>query len=187
MPQLAASALNALAHGIEALYTPLANPAADIAGLQAARLIADGLGQAEPDRERLALGALLAGWAVGSTGYAFIHVLCQTTVRVAGTPHAPTYAVMLPHGLRLLEPRMPELLTRVAEALGAGEPSPELAAARAAHLGAQAHVTRLAALGVEESQIDEIADQAAARAEVRNMADPPERDELAELLRAALG
>lgn len=187
MPQLAASALNALAHAIEALYTPLANPAADIAGLQAARLIAEGLGQAEPHRDRLALGALLAGWAVGSTGYAFIHVLCQTTVRVAGTPHAPTYAVMLPHGLRLLEPRMPDLLTRVAEALGAGEPAPKLAAARAAHLGAQARVTRLSALGVEEGQIDEIADQAAARAEVRNMADPPERDELAELLRGALG
>ena len=187
MPQLAASAMNALAHAIEALYTPLANPVAEIAGLQAARLIAEGLGQAEPDRERLALGALLAGWASGSAGYAFIHVLCQTTVRVAGTPHAPTYAVMLPHGLRALETRVPELLTRVAEALGAGDPVAELAAARAAHLGAQAHVTRLSALGVEESHIDEIAQQASARAELANTPDPPDRDELAQILRGALG
>lgn len=187
MPQLAASALNALAHAIEALYTPLANPVAEIAGLEAVRLIAEGLGEAEPDRDRLALAGLLAGWAVGSAGYAFIHVVCQTTVRVAGTPHAQTYAVVLPHGLRLLEPRVPELLMRVAAALGAGDPAPELAAARAAHLGAQAHVTRLAALGVEERHIDEIADQAAARAEIARTPDPPDRDELAQMLRHALG
>src|SRR4051795_12287743 len=147
MPQIAASALNAMAHAIEALYTPLTNPAAELCGLRATELIARGLGEAEPDREALALGALLAGWAAGSAGYAFIHVVCQTIVRVAGTPHAQTYAVMLPHGLRLLEPRIPELLTRVAAALGAKDPTPELAAARAAHLAARAHVTRLSVLG----------------------------------------
>jgi maleylacetate reductase len=185
MPGLAASALNAMAHAVEALYTPLTNPGAELTGLQAIELIAQGLGQADPDRPRLALGALLAGWAAGSAGYAFIHVLCQTTVRVAGTPHAQTYAVMLPHGLRLLEPRVPDLLTRVAAALGAEDPTPELAAARAAHLGAQAHVVRLSALGVEEDQLDEIVAQASGRAELQNTPDPPEPDELKALLRAA--
>jgi maleylacetate reductase len=185
MPGLAASALNAMAHAVEALYTPLANPGAQLTGLEAIELIAQGLGQAEPDRPRLALGALLAGWAAGSAGYAFIHVLCQTTVRVAGTPHAQTYAVMLPYGLRLLEPRVPDLLTRVAAALGAQDPTPELAAARAAHLGAQAHVVRLSALGVEEEQLDEIVAQASGRAELQNTPDPPGPDELKALLRAA--
>jgi maleylacetate reductase len=186
MPQLAASALNALAHAIEALYTPLANPAAELCGLRAAELIASGLGQAEPDRERLALGALLAGWATGSAGYAFIHVMSQTTVRVAGTPHAQTYAVLLPHGLRLLESRLPELLTRVAAALGAGDPTPELAAGRAAHLAAQAGVVRLSALGATEDHIPEIVEQASARAELQNTPDPPSADELTRMLQAAL-
>jgi maleylacetate reductase len=186
MPGLAASALNAMAHAVESLYTPLANPAAELCGLRAIELIAGGLGKAEPDRAQLALGALLAGWASGSTGYAFIHVLCQTTVRVAGTPHAQTYAVILPHGLRLLEPRVPELLTRIAAALGAEDPAPELAAARAAHLGAQAHVVRLSALGVREVDIPEIVAQASARAELQNTPEPPSADELEELLRAAL-
>jgi alcohol dehydrogenase class IV len=186
MPQLAASALNALAHAVEALYTPLTNPAARALGLGAAQLIAGGLGEAEPDRDRLALGALQAGWAAGSAGYAFIHVLCQTTVRVAGTPHAQTYAVMLPHGLRMLESRVPELLTRVAAALGAGDPTPELAAGRAAHLAAQAHVLRLSTLGVTEAHIEEIAGAASARAELQNTPDPPSRPELTELLRSAL-
>ncbi|MFL5895927.1 MAG: iron-containing alcohol dehydrogenase, partial [Thermoleophilaceae bacterium] len=58
MPQLAASAVNALAHAVEALYTPLTNPAAEMCGLRAAELIAAGLGEAEPERESLALGAL---------------------------------------------------------------------------------------------------------------------------------
>jgi alcohol dehydrogenase class IV len=186
MPGLAASALNAMAHAVEALYTTRTNPGAQLCGLQAIELIAAGLGQAEPDRARLGLGALLAGWASGSAGYAFIHVLCQTTVRVAGTPHAQTYAVMLPHGLRLLEPRMPDLLMRVAAALGAEDPRPELAAARAAHLGAQAHVVRLSTLGVTEEHVPEIVDQAVARAELQNMPQAPEADELEALLRAAL-
>jgi alcohol dehydrogenase class IV len=186
MPQIAASALNALAHAAEALYTPLANPGAELTALEAARLIAEGLGAADPDRERLALGGLLAGWAAGSTGYAFIHVLCQTSVRVAGTPHAGTYAVILPHGLRLMESRTPELLTRLAAALGAADPVPELAAARAAHLGAQAHVVRLSALGVAQAHIPTIVELASARAELQNTPDPPSPAELTELLEAAL-
>jgi maleylacetate reductase len=186
MPGVAASALNAMAHAVESLYTPLTNPGAQLCGLQAIELIAHGLGEAEPDRPRLALGALLAGWASGSAGYAFIHVLCQTTVRVAGTPHAQTYAVMLPHGLRLLEPRVPDLLTQVAAALGAADPRPELAAARAAHFSAQAHVLRLSTLGVDEEQIPEIVGAASQRAELQNTPDAPEAEELDGLLRAAL-
>jgi alcohol dehydrogenase class IV len=186
MPGLAASALNAMAHAVESLYTPLTNPAAQLTGLKAIELIGAGLGEAEPDRPKLALGALLAGWASGSAGYAFIHVLCQTTVRVAGTPHAQTYAVMLPHGLRLLEARLPDTLTQIAAALGADDPTPELAAARAAHLGAQAHVVRLSSLGVTEEQVPEIAEQASARVELQNTPDPPGREELDTLLRAAL-
>jgi maleylacetate reductase len=186
MPNIAASALNALAHAVESMYTPLTNPAAQLCGLAAAEQIARGLGEAVPDRSHLALGALLAGWSSGSAGYAFIHVLCQTTVRVAGTPHAQTYAVILPHGLRLLEPRIPRLLSKLAHALGAGDPRPELAAARAAHLAAQAHVVRLSALGVTEAQIPEIVAQASARVELQNTPDPPEPDELEALLQAAL-
>src|SRR4051794_23378349 len=69
--ELAASALNALAHAIEALYTPLANPVASMAALRGAHLIAGGLAPEEPRRDDLALGALLAGYASGQTGYAF--------------------------------------------------------------------------------------------------------------------
>ena len=180
MPNIAASALNALAHAIEAMYTPLTNPAAQLCGLEAVRQVAAGLGDEEPDRPALALGAVLAGWASGSAGYAFIHVLCQTTVRVAGTPHAQTYAVMLPHGLRLLESRVPELMSQVAVALGS-----KSAAEGAARLRARAGVESLSELRVTAAQIPEIAEQAAQRAELHNTPDAPDRGEIEELLRRA--
>jgi maleylacetate reductase len=145
-------------------------------------LIASGLREAEPDRPDLALGALLAAWASGSAGYAFIHVLCQTTVRVAGTPHAQTYAVMLPHGLRLLESRTPDLLELVAVALGgSGSPADQVAA-----LTSAADLSGLSELGVTESDVGEIVAQACTRVELQNTPGPPGADELERLVRSAL-
>ena len=86
VPRLAATAMNALAHAMEALYTPLANPVAELAALRAAELLATGVPRDPPDSEALALGALLAGYASGSTGIAVHHAICQTIVRTAARP-----------------------------------------------------------------------------------------------------
>jgi maleylacetate reductase len=187
MPGLAASAMNALAHALEALYTPLANPVASMAALRGAHLIASGLAPAEPDRADLALGALLAGYASGQTGYAFHHAVCQTTVRLAGTPHAETNAVMLPHSIRLMVDRAPGEIGRLGRSLGA--PTSEAAAAPRAveWLVAKAGVTTLGALGVRPAQVDEIVQAVAGRPEVRNTPRPPDAAELRGLLTAALG
>jgi maleylacetate reductase len=181
-PELAASALNALAHAIEALYTPLANPVASMAALRAAHLIAGGLASERPGRDDLALGALLAGYASGQTGYAFHHVVCQTIVRVAGTPHAQTNAVVLPHSVRLVAPRAPEAIGRLARTLGDGD-----AAGAVARLTAKTGVTTLRDLGMPEAKVDEVVDAVAGRPEVRNTPHPPNAAELRGLLLAALG
>ena len=187
VPDLVASAMNAMAHAVEALYTPAANPVAEGAALRAIELLAHGLGDRDDaDREQVALGALLAGYASGVAGYAVHHVVCQTIVRIAGTPHSRTNAVMLAHSLRLMEPRVPALLTRVAAALGVGDPSPQLAAARVAHFSARCGVTRLSVLGVTEDQVVEVAEAAAGRAELANTPDAPEVDELVEMVKNAL-
>ena len=44
--------MNALAHAVEALYTPLANPVAEMAALRAAELIAEGLTWRSPTSRR---------------------------------------------------------------------------------------------------------------------------------------
>src|SRR5919198_5620043 len=78
--RLRASAMNALAHGAEALYGPLANPLATLAALRGAELLATALDEPRATRDRgaLALGALLCAHGLDSTGYALHHVTCQT-------------------------------------------------------------------------------------------------------------
>jgi alcohol dehydrogenase class IV len=185
MPDLAASAMNALGHAMEALYHPLANPVVEIAALEAARLIADGLGSEEPNREQLALGALLAGYALGATGLLVHHIVSQSLVRIAGTPHAQTNAVILPHALRLMTLRAPEALGRLARALGSDREDPDRAVAQAAVLAARAGVTTLVDLGVEWAQLDDVVQAALSRPDLRNTPEPPGARELKELLERA--
>ena len=170
MPGRAASAMNALAHAIEALYTPLANPVSDEAALLACRLL-PGEGQA------LALGAILAGYASGVAGFAVHHAVCQTIVRIAGTPHAPTNAVMLPHFVRFMAPRAPDAIARVNEALGDRD---------IADLAARAWVTRLSEIGFEPALLDDVVDAAMAHPALGNTPDPPNRAELLQILERAL-
>lgn len=185
LPGLAASALNALAHAVEALYVPGRNPVAEMAALEAASRIARGLEPEEPIRYDLALGATLAGWALGASGYALHHVVCQTLVRVAGTPHAETNAIVLPHAVALMAGRAPEVIGLLAAALGEPSRDPHAAAGRVAALARLAGPSSLAEIGMDEALIEAVAEQAGARAEMRNTPDPPAPEELRALLRAA--
>jgi len=176
-PQLWASAANALAHGMEALYTPLANPVTEAAALRGARAIFD---------EEVALGALLCGWASGLTGFAVHHATCQLLVRAAGSPHAQTNAVMLPHFAGLMSSRVPAELGEFARALGDPDGNPEAAAGRAAKLAARSGHTRLATLGVEEEHLPRVVDAVMQHSALASTPDPPDEEELLRLLRDAL-
>jgi maleylacetate reductase len=186
MPALAASAMNALGHAAEALWVRGTSPVPELAGLRAASLIARGLAAKEPARADLALGALLSGYAVGTTGLALHHVICQTIVRTCGTPHAQTNAVMLPHVVRAMVRRAPSAVGELAHALGADKRGAGQAPDRVAALSARAGVTRLSELGVREGDFGRIAAQATGRPQLDATPDSPGEGELLELLRAAL-
>lgn len=181
---LAASAMNAMAHAMEALYTPYRNPVCDLAALRAATLLARGV--EEGARVDLALGAVLAGYACGATRIAFHHAICQTIVRTAGTPHAETNAVMLPHSAKLMVSRAPGAMGALAEALGDPTSYPEAAPARLSRLAARSGHTRLRTLGVEEAQIDPIVAATLEHPLLVLTPDPPQADELRALLHAAI-
>jgi alcohol dehydrogenase class IV len=190
-PELWASAMNALAHGMEALYTPLANPVAEAAALRGAEAIRRGGDATKPgadatQRGELALGALLCGWASGMTGFAVHHATCQSLVRVAGSPHAQTNAVMLPHFARMMSARVPGVIGELARALGDLDGAPEAAAGRAAKLSARSGHTRLATLGVEEEHLPRVAAAVMRHPALQNTPEPPDEAELLELLRGAL-
>jgi|tagenome__1003787_1003787.scaffolds.fasta_scaffold20853934_1 alcohol dehydrogenase class IV len=167
-PALRASALNALAHGVEALYGPRANPVATIVALRGAQLIAEG------DR---ALGALLCAYAVDSAGYAVHHVLSQTTVRVAGTGHAETNAAVLPATITVMLQRAPDAMADLATAL---EVSTGDLVARVDELGGHARID------LDTTAREAVADAALRRPE---LADTPgaemTRDELLSMLAMA--
>jgi maleylacetate reductase len=180
MPGLAASAMNAMAHAIEALYTPLANPVAEDAALRSVTQL--GLGLAL-DPRTLPLGAILAGYAADSAGFAVHHAVCQTIVRVLGTPHALTNAIMLPHFVRMMESRAPDAMELVSAALGNPQVPPS---ATIAALSAQTGVTRLSELGVDPSALDGVVEATLQHPALGNTPDPPGRDELREVLERAL-
>ena len=187
LPGLAATAMNALAHAAESLYVPFAHPVAELAALRAAELIAGALrAPGDPAQAPLALGAVLGAYAVGATGIAVHHVVCQTLVRTTGTPHAETNAVMLPRTLGLVASRAPAPIGRLAAALGAGEADPAAVEPVAAKLAAAAGATRLSDLGVEANALPGVAAAAARRPEMGNTPDPPDEAELRALLERAL-
>lgn len=140
MPGLAASAMNALAHAIEALYGPMRSPVTSMAARHAVDLFVAG---PDPERSDLALASILAGYAVGSAGFAIHHAVCQTTVRLLDTPHAQTNAVVLPHSVEFVARRDRAALQGVVPAA-------------IARVAARARVTRLRDLGVGEERLDEL-------------------------------
>jgi len=180
--RLRASAMNALAHGAESLYTPLANPVATLAALRGAELIAAALEgtPAQRDRAALALGSILCAHALDSAGYALHHVVSQTLVRTLETPHAETNATVLPHTMKAMRSRAPEAIGALAAALGI---TPGRIGVRITKLGGGKR--RLRELGAEEGRLGAALDEIMARPELGNTPDPPGRDEIRRLLDSA--
>jgi alcohol dehydrogenase class IV len=181
-PQLRASAMNALAHGAEALYTPFANPVATTAALRGAELLARALDRerAARDRAALALGSILCAYAMDSALFALHHVVCQTLVRVCGLPHAETNAAMLPHTMEAMHGRAQDAIGELAAVIGA---EPARIGDRIEELGPGAR--GLGELGAERDRLGDVVDQALGRAELGWTPHPPDRDELTALLEHA--
>lgn len=127
------SAVNALAHAIEALYSPQANPIIDGFALDAIALTARALPlvvrdegeragkHAEEDgdpRADLLRAAWLAGTCLGAAGMGLHHKLCHVLGGSFGLPHAETHTVVLPHATAYNAPAAPKAMRRVAQALG---------------------------------------------------------------------
>jgi alcohol dehydrogenase class IV len=182
-PQLRATAMNALAHGAESLYTPLADETSREAALRGAGLIAGALDLAPEERDRaaLALGGLLCAFAVDRTGFALHHVLGQTTVRLLGTPHADTYAALLPETMNAMRERAPDQIAALAAALGTDSAGIR---ERIADLAGHRH---LGELSEDRDRIDEVIEVALARPELDHMTpgDTVTREDLTAILNAA--
>ncbi|HEX6026383.1 MAG TPA: iron-containing alcohol dehydrogenase [Solirubrobacter sp.] len=175
VPEMAASSLNALGHAIEGVCTVRANPVATLAAHEAARLLEAGWAGREPDRDALALGAMLAGYVIDSTGLGLHHVLAQTLVRYAGIGHGPANAAMLPQTIGALAWRFPDRIAAF------GDP-----AALALSIRARTGAGGLADLGVDRAVLPKCADAAAARPQLENTPPAADRAEILALYESAL-
>jgi alcohol dehydrogenase class IV len=182
VPDLAQSAGNALGHAVEGPATNQAHPVSALTGLAAAQLIARAFASHSVEaaqRDALALGALLAGYSIGTSGYGLHHVVSQTLARFAGVPHGAANTIMLPHTIEALARRRPEWNERLSIGLGA---DPSALARRLLELGG---LTGLQAAGVSEDELEVCAEEAAQRLELAMTPPAADLDELRALYRAA--
>ncbi|HVY78662.1 MAG TPA: iron-containing alcohol dehydrogenase [Solirubrobacterales bacterium] len=181
-PELRTSSMNALAHGADSLYTPLANPVSRMTAIRGAESIATALDQepSERDRATLALGSILCGYAIDSGSFSLHHVVCQTLVRTCGATHAGVNAAILPRAMAFMVDRAPDGLEPLATAIGA---APEAIEARLLDLGG--NPPGLGEQGADRSKLPDALDAMLLRPELAFSPEPPTRDDLEALIEAA--
>jgi maleylacetate reductase len=159
------SGMNALAHCVEALYAPGANPITSLLAEEGARALHRGLPGAVADPGDLAarsdalLGAWLAGTALAAAGIGIHHQLCHLLGGAYRLPHAELHAVVLPHAVHFVAPAARPQLARLAGSLGVDD-----VAGGIWDLGRRLGTpASLAELGLAEAELDRAAEQAVAR------------------------
>ena len=178
------TALNALAHCAEALYVEGHNDEADRHALEGARLISTHLppvlddGHDRAAREGLLRGACEAGAALGESGLALGHAMAQALGGRYGLPHGALNAICLPAALRFNEAVAADAIRRFGEAMGRDDPIVHVE-----ELARLAGFERLRDLGVQESDLVEIAAATVVRAGARANPRPATRDDVLDLLR----
>lgn len=163
------SGFNALAHCVEGLYAPGTNPVVALWAEEGIRRLARALPQLASDpatigaRSEALYGAYLGGSVLAVAGTALQHKLSHVLGGRFGLDHAGTHTVLLPHITAFNAAAVPDAIAPVASALGdTGASGRAWSAAEAGCLlydlatGVEAP-TSLAALGMPEDGIDEVA------------------------------
>jgi maleylacetate reductase len=179
------TALNALAHSAEALYSRQGTDQADGPALAGAAAISRWLPEVverphdEAARRELLEGATLAGAALAASFMGLGHAMAQALGGRYGLPHGALNAICLPAALRFNQAVAGEAIRRFAGAMEA-----EDAVARVEELARLGGFERLRDLGVAEEELDEVAAEVAARPAARANPRPASPPEIAELLRS---
>jgi alcohol dehydrogenase class IV len=179
------SGINAMAHAVEALYAPEANPIISLMARDGIAALARALPAIHADpQDRQArgdalYGAWICGVCLGSVGMALHHKLCHTLGGMFNLPHAPMHTAVLPHAVAYNAAAAPEAMQQLSLALGAPHPAIGLFNL-ARNLGA---TMALRDLGMPENGIEAAVSQAMSNAYANPR--PLERQALATLLAGA--
>lgn len=180
------SAVNALAHAVEALWAPDATAVSDALATESAEGILAALpavlaAPTDPaGRERLQSAAWLAGLCLAQTRMGLHHQLAHALGGAYDLPHAELHTLLLPHVMAYNLPAAPRAAARLARITGGEDPvavvsrlarSPEVPGA-------------LGALGVPKDGLRAVAERIVARPYPNPR--PPEVDALTRLLEGAV-
>ncbi|MBW4706336.1 maleylacetate reductase [Roseobacter sp. YSTF-M11] len=179
------SAVNALAHSVEALYAQNRNP---VTLMQAEASIA-AIGRAVPGlmgdkldedaRAEAFYGAWLAGTCLASVGMAIHHKICHTLGGSFDLNHADIHCLMIPYTAAFNRDHAPEAMAAIARALCTNDPIGGLFDL----MQTAASKKNLKSFGLTTDDIERAADLAVERAYYNPR--PVTRDDVAAMLHAA--
>jgi alcohol dehydrogenase class IV len=190
----AATGVDAMAHCAEAFTSRKAHPTIDLYALEGIRLVGRYLPRAVADgsdreaRAGLSLASLYGGFCLGPVNTTAGHAVAYPLGTRHGIAHGLACALIFPHTLAFNAPVAREKTGLILEALGLGAATDERSVLSAAHafcerLGVE---MRLSRLGVPESDLPTMADEAhAIRRLLDNNPRDISRDEILAMYRAA--
>lgn len=163
--------IDALAQAIAAVVAKVRTPIGDAIALEAVRMMAPALVAAYRDgtdaaaRSAMSCGSMMAGLAMNISDCTAEHSLGQAIGGVKHVPHGLTIGLVLAETLERERAHVPELLERVADALGepddgSGDGSRAVRAVR--RILAELEFPVLGSLGFVEADLDELAELALA-------------------------
>jgi alcohol dehydrogenase len=161
--------IDALAQAIAAVVAKVRTPIGDAIALEAVRMMAPALvaahrdGTDAPARAAMSCGSMMAGLAMNISDCSAEHSLGQAIGGVAHVPHGLTIGLVLAETLERERAHVPELLERVADAMGepddgSGDGSRAVRAVR--RILAELDFPVLGSLGFVEADLDHLADLA---------------------------
>jgi alcohol dehydrogenase class IV len=124
VPMSVASGLNALAHCVDAMWAPKADPVNAALAAEGIRSLAAGLPKVVTDpfdpngREMALYASYLSATAFASAGSGLHHKICHVLGGAYNLPHAQTHAIVLPYVLAFNGPAAPDAERRIAAAFG---------------------------------------------------------------------
>jgi len=156
------SGINAIAHGVEALYARNKNPLTSLMAEKGIEKLADALPIISEDPQNLdarseaLFGAWLCSSCLASVGMALHHKLCHTLGGSFGLPHAETHTAVLPHAVAYNAESAPHAMRSITRSLKS-----DSAAHGLFELGCSVKSTMaLRDLGLDETDLDRAAELA---------------------------
>lgn len=181
-----ASGLNAIAHCVDSMWAPKADPINAAMATEGIRALSRALPVVRSDprdlagREQALYGAYLSAVAFASAGSGLHHKICHVLGGAYNLPHAQTHATVLPHVLGFNAEGAPEAAERIASAFGSTSAVQGLNELRSRLAVPRA----LRNLGLAEDSIDEAVELILPMVPESNPR-AVTRENLAQLLRAA--